>query len=347
MKASARWTLWWTRISFAVTLGLTLILMIAYLAISDRTALGEWITIWPPLLWCFGLIPLAILSLNRHAPKYFAFSCLAIVVFLATTTEWRSLARRDPPRLARFEELRRSESAQPPLALRVITWNIAGGAGGHERLLGLLEPMAADLMLFQESPDQNEHLADPGTFFSDWTWLDDGDCALLSRHPARRLPARRAGPWSAPQLTLIELPGGKRLLVVNVRLMLPSLRLNLFSASARAHQASEHRARMLQFEQLADLIAEARDEHQPDAVILAGDFNTPGRMFSLSPLSHIGLKDCWPGAGVGWGATMTADFPVSRIDQCWTSREIEVLRARVILGAPSDHRALLVDMLVP
>jgi hypothetical protein len=46
------------------------------------------------------------------------------------------------------------------------------------------------------------------------------------------------------------------------------------------------------------------------------------------------------------GATMTADFPVSRIDQCWVTPPIRPIRAEVRRG-DSDHRMLVVDLLLP
>jgi len=80
-----------------------------------------------------------------------------------------------------------------------------------------------------------------------------------------------------------------------------------------------------------------------DPVILAGDFNTPAGMASLTPLRLL-LRDVWPSAGVGWGATMTAEMPLSRIDQCWVSERLTPVAAHVERRGASDHRLLVVDL---
>jgi endonuclease/exonuclease/phosphatase (EEP) superfamily protein YafD len=68
-------------------------------------------------------------------------------------------------------------------------------------------------------------------------------------------------------------------------------------------------------------------------------------MASLDPLRSL-LNDVWPIAGVGWGGTMTADLPLTRIDQCWVTGDIQVVTARVLRPGGSDHRLLLVDLIV-
>jgi len=71
----------------------------------------------------------------------------------------------------------------------------------------------------------------------------------------------------------------------------------------------------------------------------------PARMQSLRPLRAL-LRDVWTVGGLGWGGTMTADLPVARIDQCWVSHDVEVVSARVLNPGGSDHRLLLVDLLI-
>jgi endonuclease/exonuclease/phosphatase (EEP) superfamily protein YafD len=43
---------------------------------------------------------------------------------------------------------------------------------------------------------------------------------------------------------------------------------------------------------------------------------------------------------------MTADMPLSRIDQCWVSDGVEVVAAWVRPGKGSDHRMLVIDLLI-
>jgi len=88
-----------------------------------------------------------------------------------------------------------------------------------------------------------------------------------------------------------------------------------------------------------------RRQESTAEIVMAGDFNTPARMSSLGPLRRR-LRDAWREAGRGWGATITNDFPVERIDQCWVSDSIRVLDARVRPSRLSDHRMLIVDLAV-
>ena len=88
------------------------------------------------------------------------------------------------------------------------------------------------------------------------------------------------------------------------------------------------------------------EEHRIDAAILAGDFNTTGGAKALSPLREL-LIDTWVVAGLGWGGTMDVHTPVARIDQVWVTPNIETVSARVHKGPVSDHRYLVVDMILP
>jgi endonuclease/exonuclease/phosphatase (EEP) superfamily protein YafD len=137
----------------------------------------------------------------------------------------------------------------------------------------------------------------------------------------------------------MELPDGREALLVNVRLMLPALCVNPLSSEARRRLVDSHRERINQFAALRDLIAEKK----MPLVILAGDFNTPACARSLQPLRAT-LRDVWRVFGRGWGRTVTADFPVSRIDQCWVSGTIECIHGEVFHESLSDHRLLMVDL---
>jgi len=341
--------LFFTRCVFAFTLGLILTLSVLYGWVSDRTLVGELVTLWPSFFWLLGLIPLTVLTWNRNAKKYVAILSGALLIFLAGTVEWRSLVRTpDSELIAEYERLRSGGDDADCLSLRVLTWNTPVTWNEFEALLDRIEPFEPDLCFFQETPDSPTGGSPVGgnRFFKDYVWQDAGDCALLSRYPVTLLPSRRVGPWSAPLVARVERPDGKGLLVVNVRLMLPVQVVNPFQVGDGSRWSEEHRQRLEQFENLARLIEEIGADYPDDAVVLAGDFNTPGGMASLSPLARIPLVDTWRQAGIGWGATMTAQCPMARIDQCWVSPQIQGVQARVILGPPSDHRGLLVDLIL-
>lgn len=80
---------------------------------------------------------------------------------------------------------------------------------------------------------------------------------------------------------------------------------------------------------------------QPDLV--GGDFNTPPDRSVLAPIVGS-LRDAFADVGVGFGATCVNPYPcVVRIDQIWSGRSVEAVRAWVEKTEASDHRMLVVD----
>lgn len=337
------------QVFFWLTLAIVLFLLTMYWLVSDRTAFGEWITIWPSFFWAFGLIPLAMLS---HDRKHWRKSLLlfgTIIVFLLATVECRSLIRWPDSKIDKELYGLRLNPPAPGrrLALRVVSWNINGGSGGRQAILEKLAALQPDVCFLQETPDGSDSFQ-PGDltgYWSGFAWRDEGDCGLLSRYPIRHLESRRIGPWARPQIALIEPTTGTSVLLFNVRLMLPSLVINPLPADSRRSLISDHAARLEQYRNFAALIKETMQTCGVNRAMVAGDFNTPANMASLAPLRAF-LMDSWLTRGRGWGATMTNEFPVARIDQCWATPNLRVADARVIDGAPSDHRLLIIDFLI-
>lgn len=85
----------------------------------------------------------------------------------------------------------------------------------------------------------------------------------------------------------------------------------------------------------------------PEPVVLLGDLNaTPGAP-ELAPLTGPGgLVDAWAVGGAGDGATFPSDAPRMRIDHVLVTPELTVTAASVVASAASDHRPLVVDLLV-
>lgn len=197
----------------------------------------------------------------------------------------------------------------------------------------------ADICLFQETPDGGGSIQ-PDDLTGEWAaafWLDVGDCGILSKHPLRELPSRQVGPWSAPQVVEVDLPGDQIMVLINVRLMLPSLVLNPWTRDGFELLATANHERTKQFQNLAKLVREL-EVSTTAPLVLGGDFNTRGGSKLLSPLKSAGLRDLWQGSGRGWGRTMTRDFPVARIDQLWGSRGVQAVELWSECGPISDHR---------
>jgi endonuclease/exonuclease/phosphatase (EEP) superfamily protein YafD len=312
------------RVAFWGAIGVCALLTLLHLFVSDRTWWGELVTIWPPLLWLFGLIPLCAIAFDWRRWRRSLTPVVAVALFLLLTAPWRFHVL--PPVPSPEDGARR---------VRLATWNVAGSWPHEEETIRQLRGMDLDLCLIQESPDGVSPVALLPALDH---WINAGDCAIFSRWPMRELPTRDVGPWEDPLIVAFDDLG---VAAINVRLMLPSLRLNIFSGPAREQMRRDHAARVGQFEELAALIESL--ESEGFAVILAGDFNTPGRMASLDPLRGK-LRDVWRLSGEGWGGTATNSFPMARIDQCWVSEAITPMRAEVESFPHSDHRMLVVDL---
>ena len=318
------------------------VLMVFYVFVGDRTVTGEFFTIWPPVLWFFALVPLALPLLALGRRRHFVVCLAGILLFLVMTEEWRPLLRwGSQAKRKSFETPHSNQNGQDGTALRVISWNVSGA--DRREILKILEAYKPDVCFLQETPDGNASIqdADLTGYWRRFHWLDAGDCGVLSRYPVRPLKSRKIGPWSDPQMLAMRLPDNRETLLINVRLMLPALLANPFSPQSRRRFVESHHERISQYAALWDLIAEKKMA----PVILAGDFNTPACAKSLSPLRQV-LRDAWRVCGHGWGRTATADFPVSRIDQCWISEKVECTDGRVFRESLSDHRLLLVDLVL-
>ena len=316
----------WVWVLAAVCAGLTVL----YLCVSDLTVVGECLTVWPSCLWALVLAPRALWLWMRGARTQAAVALACIVAFVASTTELRSCFRRS------LRGGAASSDTSGGFRFRLMTWNVAGLAPFAE-----VAPLRPDVFFLQES---GRGPSSDGALHG-MNWLSALDPAVLSRFPVRVLPTERVGPWTEPQVLLAELPGGRQLILVNVRLVLPAVVIAVAAGDWRALRPA-HEERIGQFTRLAALVQRTILEQGTRSVILGGDFNCPGGMRSLDALRPL-LRDAWQDAGAGWGGTMTAELPLARIDQVWLSSDIEVLAGRVEARGSSDHRAVTVDLRIP
>jgi endonuclease/exonuclease/phosphatase (EEP) superfamily protein YafD len=280
-----------------------------YAFVGDRTVWGEWISVAPPAVWGALLLP----SVVRLRSGLLFAVVASFVVFL---TEWPRIAPRRAP---------------PGETIRVVSWNIGAGNRGWAEAVMPLEP---DIVLVQEDMK-------PATLEKGFQWYGTLDPGTLSRFPAKVLPTERVGPWMDPQLLSMEIQG-RKVLVANVRLMLPSVVIQLVDP-LNERPIENHRARLAQYEKLARLLQSTAEKTSASAIVLAGDFNIPARAPSLDPLRGF-LEDAWRVSGSGWGATVPEFLPLARVDQLWLSREIEPVSVRVVRLDGSDHRAVVADL---
>jgi len=79
-------------------------------------------------------------------------------------------------------------------------------------------------------------------------------------------------------------------------------------------------------------------------VLMFGDFNASPAAAELQPL-FARLRDGWPDSA-GTGYTYPAVKPVRRIDYVLASGHFRVIYARVIDAQASDHRPVIMDLVL-
>ena len=242
---------------------------------------------------------------------------------------------------------------------RVLVYNIHAGkdAAGENSLAGVAELVrrtGADLVLLQEVDrdtrrsgrvDQPAVLAERTGYhvaFGSALDYDDGKygVAVLSRWPIIadtliHLPVTpeqtRAGGSHEPRgalRVLIDAPAG-RLVVLNTHL----------------DPSGDDRWRRQEADSVVSLAIQARRGER--LVIIGGDFNSTPESEVQKRVRAGGLRDAWSECASGDGFTYPVDTPVKRIDYLYLTGGIRCSAARVIETRVSDHRPLLVDVILP
>jgi hypothetical protein len=169
--------------------GLAVLLIVLYRFVGDRCMVGEWLAIWPPVLWGSLLALRCVMLLFEK--KHKAALVTASLGFLLTVseTETCSLFRReDTSARQRFEEARKQRIADGACALRIVSWNVAGGAPLYE-----IEALDPDICFFQEIGDvQSAMVQSP--HWRAYNWLGSFDPGTLGRYALTRLETERVGP---------------------------------------------------------------------------------------------------------------------------------------------------------
>jgi endonuclease/exonuclease/phosphatase family metal-dependent hydrolase len=250
---------------------------------------------------------------------------------------------------------------QPPVPVRLVSFNIHHGVGGdgrHDlpRLATLLASLDADVVCLQEVDrhfDARSEDVDQGLLLSraldmqlawgpaiDEPRTDGGSRqygnALLSRLPilvsdVHRLPG--GGEPRCALRTMVELDGAA--------LWVTTTHLSTGNPARRSAQVAE--------------VAALHTEPMETGVVV-GDFNAGPDSPELGPLRER-FTDAWHLARArddraGWrfwqsdeGHTFPARGPHRRIDQVWVSSGVSVAAAHVVDGiGTSDHLPLVVDL---
>ncbi len=242
---------------------------------------------------------------------------------------------------------------------RVMVYNIHAGkdAAGADNLAGVAELVrrtGADLVLLQEvdrgtrrsgSVDQPAVLAERTGFhvaFGSALDYDGGKygVAILSR-------------WPIVADTLIHLPvtpsqtraGGTHEPRGALRVVVASPAGRIALIDTHLDPTGDDRWRRQEADSVVSLAAQAR--RVEPMVIVGGDFNSTPESAVQSAVRAGGLRDAWAVCASGDGFTYPVDAPTKRIDYLFLTGDIGCAGARVIETRVSDHRPLIVDVLLP
>jgi vancomycin resistance protein VanJ len=220
------------------------------------------------------------------------------------------------------------------LHLRVISLNCAGQMAAAAEA-GSWKP---DIVLLQESPSSNDVVRLAREWFGDrGDCLVGLDCSIIARGRLAWLSGLKTTRFTQARLTL---PQGTDVEVISLRLVPPVVRLDLWSPACwRAHWYD----RRVRKEQMQQLVEELQGFTADIPYIAGGDFNCPAGD-AVSRLLKPPLKDTFRESGIGWGNTGINEFPVSRPDQIWVSRDFQTIAARAVKTRNSDHRMVVCDL---
>jgi len=247
----------------------------------------------------------------------------------------------------------------PGDTIRVLVYNIHAGkdAKGVDNLQGviaLIRETGADLVLLQEVDqgtrrsgvvDQPAVLSvGSGLHVAFGSALDyDGGkygVATLSRWPIAFDTLYRL-PVDPPQ----ERAGGSReprgLLRADIRS--PFGTMAVFNTHIDASREDTWRRQEAQV--IASIVSLARGSNP--LVLLGGDLNSTPESAVQDILRKPGLRDAFAECGRGVGLTYPADSAVKRIDYLYLTGAMRCARAEASATGVSDHRPLIVDVLIP
>jgi endonuclease/exonuclease/phosphatase family metal-dependent hydrolase len=313
-------------------------------------------TVRPAFVWFCALTPLLGLGAFGVRFRWLALGGLLWVLCLCATEEVLQVVRPFQQRSAdRFSTDRMAflsflEAAGVPggrvlMPLRLVTWNMHGGADGAEAAVGQLAAMDPDIAIIQEFGHAHGRpvlraISEAEAFKG---YAVEGDkLALLSRFPIERL--RIEGfPESVGSVWRVHVASELSVLTVNCHLSplaIKSQILRGWSWSGLDEAIREKQSELRVLRTVLDRYA------RTETLILGGDFNLPPCYADLRKTVR-GLKDCFADAGYGWGKTGPPRLPALRVDQIYVPEEAYVYRCAAVRTRFSDHFPVMAEVAVP
>ncbi len=262
-----------------------------------------------PLLLCFALA-LAWWQYDRPRCSRFA-SALAVLIGLTWTT--RSWCWNTAP----------AQSERLPQEVRVLFWNLGRPGKPGADLVDLVNAFQPDLIGCTE-PMARNHKPDVAAWQKAFP-------AYQVRPPHQELLWMTRGEPQTERVGRLDGIGS----YARLDLLLNNQSVPVVVADV---WASPELPRTRQLRELLALVTERSN------VLLLGDFNTPGESAHFDAFRRE-LTDAFEEAGRGLRETWFYGLPVLSLDHLWVGKDWQVIDARKVWSASSDHAALLIRLL--
>jgi endonuclease/exonuclease/phosphatase family metal-dependent hydrolase len=250
----------------------------------------------------------------------------------------------------------REQAAALSASARIMSYNIHAGydlqrGSNLERVAALIDSLSPDVVLLQEVDRSTARSGkvDQAAVLSQRTGMhfvfgramdyDGGEygIAVLSRFP---VVTSRVVPLMVPADTDSAVQAAEPRVMLHVVMAAPQGELHVVNTHL------DHRAQSVaRNAQVLQLLAYgALDVPKSAPLVLGGDMNARPDAMEVRALGAV-FDDAWLGCGTGAGHTFRADQPDRRIDYLMLVR-VRCTRAQVIATEISDHRPLIVDVLI-
>jgi endonuclease/exonuclease/phosphatase (EEP) superfamily protein YafD len=283
------------------------------------------VTLFPA--WCWAVVGVAAAAVAFSRRSWLPSTTMAALwfAFLLTSADSpASLVRGCLP------------APQRGTNLRVVSLNCAGVSRAAQEV----RPYDPDVVLLQESPsaDALDGLARE-LYGSSANLVRGYDASIVARGrvTAVAVPPEHRGNFVHARVEL----DGRMINVISLRLSPCPIRLDLWSTDCWRYYRSNRERRRLQLAQIADYVKTLSAD---EPLIVGGDFNCPPGD-AVVQLLKPRLTDAFAVAGRGWGATIidVYGWPLIRIDQIWTSRELRATCVVARRAPSSDHHQVVAD----
>ena len=305
-----------------------------------------YVTMRPAYVW-FGAVAVLLVvgAFGVKGKVFLAGAAIWLVCFFASE-EVLSLGRGmfgGSGGTARQQSTRGGQPAEESAVgvFRAVTWNISANPESIDAVLEQIAELDADILFLQECSTGDmlpvAIARHPGV--ARYAVVRSIDDAMFSRFAIAAVDEPRIGETDG-HVCSVEMVPGVKATCINVHFPPPALVDQVWPAGGwESIVTAEREAR----ERMANLKAVVEDYAQVGPVILAGDFNMPANYAGLRGATKV-LADSFLAAGHGWGKTVPATFPMSRIDVMYLSKHFKARECRAVGTLFSDHRPVVADV---